>query len=84
MLQPPALKAWNGALQGYVVHYLRLYSSAIQQEITVSHPNTSAMLTNLVRGHYYELRLSAFNQKGAGPQTRPLDVYVGDAGKHAA
>lgn len=77
--------SWNGDPLGYMVYYER--HSKIQQDpqdyqqVTVTYPTTNVELTNLLIDNYYEVKVNAFNGKGHGPFSIPVDVFVGEAGK---
>ena len=94
LLQAPPTDSWNGDLLGYQVWYNQLQSSHTTrtrrtrdtesngyEPVTVTFPITQVELTNLVADVYYEFQVNAFNGKGHGPLSAPVDVYVGEAGK---
>ena len=85
--QPLAALEWNGDRLGYEVWYRQLAGhvssmpGATYSPVQVTYPLTSIELTNLMADVYYEVKVNAFNGRGHGPFTRPVDVYVGEAGK---
>ncbi len=78
--------SWNGDPLGYQIWYGRLaqiqQDSENYQQLTVTYPTTNVELTNLLHDNYYEVKVNAFNGKGHGPFSTPVDIYVGEAGKH--
>ena len=73
------MDTWNGALLGYRLHYRQVGNEDYQSLTT---PRIDANLTKLVRGVNYEVKISAYNAKGSGPETSPQTVYVGEASKY--
>lgn len=76
--------AWNGQPSGYRILYKRWRSGDNLRQTDVGHWKTSARLSSLTAGWYYELRLAAFNAEGQGPLSAPKFSYVGEAKPAAA
>ena len=84
-LQPPSRASQNGELLGYKVWYGKL--SYNNSEVTeaeygdIGWTMHEMELITLIRGQLYEVKVNAFNARGHGPYSTPVDVYVGEAGQ---
>lgn len=82
--QPPPHSSWNGDLLGYKVWYRPLvYNSTVEtppQPADIGWTLGEMELVNLQKGQLYEVKVGAFNARGHGPLSTPIDVYVGEAG----
>ena len=65
--QAPPEDTWNGDLKGYKVQYrLKGYTSPFLERNTSPWPATSYELTGLIVFTEYEIKISAWNNKGVG------------------
>ena len=88
--QPPPDASWNGAPVGYKVYYQQLNtlhtvppSASLHhyQHQSIIFPQTRALVKNLLPLRDYEVKVAAYTDWGDGVLSRPLDFYVGEAGK---
>ena len=76
----------NGNLLGYKVwsRELNYNNTEVTDSVPADAGRSNEMeLINLVGGQLYEIRVIAFNTRGHGPPSAPVDVYVGEAGEFA-
>uniref|UniRef100_A0A7E4ZS71 Down syndrome cell adhesion molecule-like protein Dscam2 n=1 Tax=Panagrellus redivivus TaxID=6233 RepID=A0A7E4ZS71_PANRE len=74
--QPPPSDQWNGDIQGYHVRYrLSGYATADWNEKNISDGNArNAVIEPLITWREYEIQVAAFNDRGLGVYSKPIDV----------
>lgn len=81
--QAPPSESHNGDLLGYQVIFRQL-SGEIEMQRLINDPNAvDYTLVSLIKFQNYEIKVAAFNSKGAGPFSRPETVFVGEAAPSA-
>ena len=63
------------------MYYYPAQESSSQEYKSVPYPETSLLLEDLQIDTNYEVRMTTYNSKGIGPFSRPLEFFVGEAGK---
>ncbi|XP_022080215.1 protein sidekick-2-like isoform X2 [Acanthaster planci] len=80
----PPISTHNGPLEGYRISYTELPDGSPVERASTDPSLLQYELANLLRYQDYEIKVRAYNTKGAGPCSRPVTVYVGVAIPSAA
>ncbi|XP_038069656.1 protein sidekick-2-like isoform X2 [Patiria miniata] len=80
----PPSSTHNGPLQGYRISYTELPDASPVERVTTDPSQLEYQLIDLLKYQDYEVKVRAYNAKGAGPYSRPVMVYVGVATPSAA